>query len=99
MLGQRTAESSLSYVREKVLLGRLVPSRLYPSPCEPRMCAVLSRRRAPERRCVVLPGPYLDRVPQHRSMSMGRDDVLTGPPESIIGILRSAQSAAPDPRL
>jgi RNA polymerase sigma factor (sigma-70 family) len=32
-------------------------------------------------------------------MSSGRDDVLTGPPESILGILRSAQSGAPDPRL
>jgi RNA polymerase sigma factor (sigma-70 family) len=29
----------------------------------------------------------------------GRDDVLTGPPESILGILRSAQSGTPDPRL
>ena len=32
-------------------------------------------------------------------MSPGRDDVLTGPPESILVILRSAQSDAPDPRL
>src|SRR5262249_14797610 len=45
------------------------------------------------------PWRYLDRVPRHRSMSLGRDDVLTGPPEAILGILRSAQSAAPDPRL
>jgi RNA polymerase sigma factor (sigma-70 family) len=32
-------------------------------------------------------------------MSPGRDDVLTGPPEAILVILRSAQSDAPDPRL
>jgi RNA polymerase sigma factor (sigma-70 family) len=32
-------------------------------------------------------------------MSKGKHDVLTGPPEAILGILRSAQSGAPDPRL
>ena len=32
-------------------------------------------------------------------MSKGNHDVLTGPPEAILAILRSAQSAAPDPRL
>src|SRR5262249_52149283 len=32
-------------------------------------------------------------------MSKGNDDVLTGPPEAILGILRSAQSGTPDPRL
>jgi RNA polymerase sigma factor (sigma-70 family) len=32
-------------------------------------------------------------------MSIGRDDVLTWPPEWILGILRSAQSGDPDPRL
>src|SRR5262249_50696740 len=32
-------------------------------------------------------------------MSKGNDDVLTAPPEAILGILRSAQSGTPDPRL
>jgi RNA polymerase sigma factor (sigma-70 family) len=32
-------------------------------------------------------------------VGLGRDDVLTGPPEAVLGILRSANSAAPDPRL
>jgi len=32
-------------------------------------------------------------------VTFGRDDVLTGPPEAILGILRSAHTQAPDPRL
>jgi RNA polymerase sigma factor (sigma-70 family) len=64
------------------------------------MCAVCSGGRFRELDCV--DPPSLATLTGYRRFGQCDQraiDVLTGPPEAILGILRSAHSGAPDPRL